>query len=302
MSAWSRSLDTAGIREPGLRSDYGAQRELVARFRRSAYLAARTLLPRPLLPHVVAATAVMHHGDDLLDTGPEPLRAKAWEEFRRHVREALASGRSTDPMIRALMHTIGAHPRLRDVVEAYLSTADAELEFTGFADEADYQVYLDAYSMPAFLLVGILLAPEGDDGPYRTACRTLIDGTQRLDFVNDLAEDAREGRTGVPARTLERFSVTARDIAAGRASPGVGALVRHQIEAARADLLTARELPALTSSPYSALIVALIDIELLTADAALARGTGLLHGSAKPPVAGALRVLLGARRRARRQR
>ncbi|ANH95076.1 MULTISPECIES: squalene/phytoene synthase family protein [unclassified Streptomyces] len=302
MSAWSRSLDAAGIREPGLRSDYGAQRDLVARFRRSAYLAARTLLPRPLLPHVVAATAVMHHGDDLLDTGPKPRRAEAWGAFRRDVREALATGRSTDPMIRALMHTIGARPRLRDVVEEYLSTADAELEFTGFADEADYQAYLDAYSMPAFLLVGILLAPEGDDGPYRTACRTLVDGTQRLDFVNDLAEDAREGRTGVPARTLERFSVTARDIAAGRASPGVGALVRHQVEAARADLLTARELPVLTSSPYSALIGALIDIELLTADAALARGTGLLRGSAKPPVAGALRVLLGARRRARRQR
>ncbi|MFH8217671.1 squalene/phytoene synthase family protein [Streptomyces sp. NPDC018057] len=302
MSAWSRSLDAAGIREPGLRSDYGAQRDLVVRFRRSAYLAARTLLPRPLLPHVVATTAVMQHGDDLLDTGPKPRRAAAWEAFRREVREALATGRSTDPMIRALTHTIGAHPRLRDVVEEYLSAADAELEFTGFADEADYQTYLDAYAMPAFLLVGVLLAPEGDDGPYRTACRTLVDGTQRLDFVNDLAEDAREGRTGVPARTLEHFSVTARDIAAGRASPGLGALVRHQVEAARADLLTARELPVLTSSPYSALIGALIDIELLTADAALARGTGLLRQSAKPPVAGALRVLLSARRRARRQR
>lgn len=188
------------------------------------------------------------------------------------------------------------------MVQEYLSTATAELEFTGLATEDDYQAYVDAYSLPAFMLVGVVLGPEVDDGRYRAVCRTLIEGSQRLDFVNDLAEDLREGRLGIPAQTLERFSVTAEDLAAGHAPPGLRALVDDQVTAARTALEAARELPALTAAPNGPLVGALVEIELLTADAVLARGAGLLRGSATPPLTGTLRVLLGARRKAREVR
>lgn len=296
MSAWKRALDAAGIREPELRSDYDAQRRLVARERRSSYLAARVLLPRPMLPHVMAATAVMHHGDDLLDTGPKHLRVAAWASWERRVREALDEGVADDPPIRAFLHTVTAYPRLREVVEEYLATATAELEFTGFTTEADFQAYVDAYSLPAFMLVGTLLGPETDDGRYRTLCRTLIEGSQRLDFVNDLAEDLPEGRLGIPDETLRRYSLTVEDLTAGRASPGLRDLVHDQVDAARTALKAARELPALAAPPGRALLSAVIEIELLTADAVSARGTGLLHGSASPPLPGTLRVLWSARR------
>ncbi|UUU36480.1 squalene/phytoene synthase family protein [Streptomyces sp. CA-210063] len=302
MSAWNQSLDAAGIREPELRRDYDTQRKLVARFRRAPYLAARLLLPRPVLPHVVAATAVMHHGDNLLDSGPKARRASAWASWEQDVRKALDAGVSDDPLIRTLLNTAEAYPRLREVVEAYLSTATAELEFAGFATEADYQAYVDAYSLPAFLLVASLLGPESDDGQFRSGCRTFIDGSQRLDFVNDLAEDIPEGRLGIPAETLERFSATVEDLAEGRESARVRELVEHQIEAARASLRAARELPALTANPSGALLDAVVEIELLTADAALTRGARLLRGSASPPVVSTLRVLLGARRKARTER
>ncbi|MEU7060681.1 squalene/phytoene synthase family protein [Streptomyces sp. NPDC046197] len=302
MSGWNQSLDAAGVREPRLRSDYGIQRRLVTRFRRTSYLAARLLLPRPVLPHVVAATAVMHHGDNLLDTGTKARRAAAWASWEQRVRKALESGMSDDPLLRTLVHTVAAYPRLRAVVEEYLSTATAELDFAGFVDEADYQAYVDAYSLPAFMLVGALLGPEVDDGRYRAACRTFIDGSQRLDFVNDLAEDVREGRLGIPARTLERFSVTGEDLAAGREPPGLTELVHHQIGAARASLEAAGELVPLTAAPNRPLVGAVVEIELLTAGAAFARGPKLLRGSARPPLAGTLRALSVARRQARNGR
>ncbi|WP_328505272.1 squalene/phytoene synthase family protein [Streptomyces sp. NBC_00391] len=302
MSVWKQGLDGAGVREPGLRRDYDRQRDLVARSRRTSYLAARLLLPRRVLPHVVAATAVMHHGDDLLDTGPKPQRASAWASWEQEVRKALDTGLSDDPLIRALVHTTGTYPRLREAVEEYLSTATAELEFTGFATEADYQAYVDAYSLPAFMLVASLLGPEDDDGRFRAGCRTLIEGSQRLDFVNDLAEDLPEGRLGIPTETLERFSVTVEDLAEGRESAGVRELVQDQVEAARVSLRAAGALPVLTDGPSGVLLDAVIRIELLTANAALRRGARLLRGSASPPAAGTLRVLLGARRRARGER
>jgi len=301
MSAWSQSLDAAGIREPELRRDYGAQRESVARFRRASYLATRLLLPKEVLPHVVAATAVMHHGDNLLDSGAKPQRVAAWVSWEQDVRKALDSGASDDPLIRTLLHTTVAYPRLREVVEEYLSTATVELEFAGFTTEADYQAYIDAYSLPAFMLVASLLGPEHDDGDFRAGCRMFIDGSQRLDFVNDLAEDLAEGRLGIPTDTLERFSVTEKDLAEERESPGVRALVKHQVDTARASLLSAKELPALTANPNGVLLEAVVEIELLTADAALAHGARLVRGSVSPPMVGSLRVMLGARRRARKQ-
>ncbi|MGW1285659.1 phytoene/squalene synthase family protein [Streptomyces sp. NPDC002586] len=292
MRGWTKSLDAAGVREPGLRADYGRQRELVRRYRRTAYVAARLLLPGRLQPQVVAMTAVMHHGDRLLDTGPLPQREAAWADWERRVREALKTGTGDSPLLRTLVHTVSARPRLRATVESYLETATAELHIAGFATEADYQAYLDAYSFPAFMLIAELLGPEGDDPRYQAACRTFIDGSQRLDFVNDLAEDLREGHVGIPVATLERFSLDAAQLAAGRSGAGLDALVADQVAAARVSLTAARELPTLIPAPGRRLVRALIDIELLTADAVRARGAGVLRGSVSPPPLRALRVLM----------
>lgn len=299
MSTWNKSLSAAGIREPRLRSDYDAQRKLVVRFSRTAYVAGRLLLPRPLLPHVIAATAVMHHGDNLLDSGPERQRLAAWASWEQRVRKGLETGVSDDPLIRTLIHTATVHPRLPETVEEYLRTAITDLEFSGFATEADYQSYVDAYSLPAFMLVAVLLGPESDSPPFRAACRTLIDGSQRLDFVNDLAEDLREGRLGISAQALERFAVTVEDLVPGRKPPGLRDLVEHEVAAARKAFEAARELPALTMGPGRTLLTTMVDVELLTAKAVLAHGPRLLSGSASPSPVTALRVLLGARRRAR---
>ncbi len=302
MSAWNQALDAAGVHGTGSRHDYTAQRALVARFRRTSYLAARLLLPRAVLPHVIAMTAFMHHGDNLLDSGPQQGRAAAWARWEKQVREGLATGRSEDPLIRAVLHTAAAVPRLPGYIEAYLATATAELEFTGFATEADYARYVDAYSLPAFMLVAGVIAPEDDPAEYRAACRTFIDASQRLDFVNDLSEDLREGRFALPARTLERFSVTREDLAQARDLPQVRALLSHLLGEARAVLESARALVDVTPPAHRPLVRALIDVERLTADAAEAKGAGLLRSSASPPAFGALRVLAREYLRARRSR
>lgn len=297
MNIWSECLNAAGILDPRSRADYDAQRGLVWRYKPTAYLAALMLSPRPLLPHVVAATAVMRHGDNLLDSGPRAQRLAAWTSWEQRVRAGLATGASEDPLIRTLVHTVTAHPRFGPAVEEYLGTATTDLEFRGFATEADYQAYVDAYSLPAFMLVAVLLGPETDSRSFRAACRTLMEGSQRLDFVNDLADDLREGHLGIHADVLDRFGVRTEDLVAGRESPGLRGLVEHEVAAARAALETARRLPALNEAPGRALLTAVTDLELLTAKAVLARGPRLLRGSVSPSSVGALRILLRARRR-----
>jgi phytoene synthase len=317
VTPWNSTLDAAGIAEPALRADYAQARRAVARFKPDAYLAVRLLVPRELAPHVLAATAFMHRTDDLLDSGRPDQRLGAYRAWEREVRAALAGTRAGgQPLVRALAHSCGVHPVLGAQVGAFLDTALADLEFAGFATEADYQRYLDAYSLPALLVVACLLAPPDTGGgagrgagvgtgvgaAYRASCRTYIDGSQRLDFVNDLAEDLAAGRLAVPEEALRRYGVTREQLAAGRSSAEVDSLLRELLGQARASLEAGRGLAGLTPPVNRPLVRTLVGLDLLTAEAAAARGGALLRGPARPSVPAAVRLLLREYRAARRAR
>jgi 15-cis-phytoene synthase len=292
LGGWQKALDAAGIVDPTLRDDYTTQRDLVARFRRNAYAAARILLPPALLPHVVATTAFMHHADVLLDSGPRPGREARYREWEQGVRTALNAGSSRDPLVRALTHTITQRPRTRDRVETYLETATTDLNFHGFATEADYQDYLDAYSLPAFMLVAGLLEPTGGSEVFERACRGYIDGAQRLDFVNDLAEDLAGGRLTLPEDALRRCRVDRDELEAGEESEGVRKLLIGQLALAREKLRAARELEELVDPAGRGMVRALIGLDLLTLRAAALRGPALVRGPARTPRPEAAALLL----------
>ncbi|WP_189302909.1 phytoene/squalene synthase family protein [Streptomyces albospinus] len=302
MSTWTTTLDAAGIQDPQLREDFTRQRSLVARYRRASYVAVRLLLPRPLVPHVIAAVAFMHHTDNLLDHGPAAERRDAYTAWEEAVRNALVTGTSDHPVIRPLLHACTHHSRLRGCVEDFLSTATIDLEFTGFTTESDYQRYLDQYSLPAFLLVACLLTPGEEPAGYRAACRTYIDGSQRLDFVNDLAEDLTGGRLTIPQDTLQRHGVTRTDLERAQSTPHVRALLHTLLQQARTTLADSHHVTALLPPANRPFARALITLEEATADAALAKGPALLTASARPPITTALRILLREYRHARRFR
>ncbi|MBB4889650.1 phytoene synthase [Streptomyces netropsis] len=299
MHTWDRTLTAAGIGDPRLRADYTRQRDRVSAYRRHAYVAVRLLLPPALVPHVIAATAFMHHTDTLLDASPGGTHTEdsciVWE---KRVREGLATGNSGDPVLRPLLHTVAVHPRLRGHVEDFLAGAPVDRDFTGFSDEADYQRYVDAYSLPAFMLIAcLLLSPDADADLSHGLCRAYIDGSQRLDFVNDLAEDLRDGRLTLPDDALAHHGVSRADLEQGRESPEVRALIEALLAQARRDLLTSRRLPDLAPPAHRAFTRAVIALEVLTADAAAAKGTGVLRDAARPSVPAAVGVLVREYRR-----
>ncbi|MPY60909.1 phytoene/squalene synthase family protein [Streptomyces spongiae] len=297
---WGRALDAAGIDSARLRADYTRQRRTVARHRPSSYLAARLLVRRELLPHLLAVTAFMDRTDTLLDSGPPAQRATAFAHWEQQVREGLAGGTTDHPDLRPLLHTITVHPPLRARVTEFLTAAPADLDFAGFATEEDYQEYVDAYTLPAFMLIAGLLAGEDIPAGYREACRTYIDGSQRLDFVNDLAEDLAEGRLNLPQETLDTYGVTRADLESGRDTSGTRALLAHVLDRARRSVDAGRPMADLVAPEGRPLFRAMIGIEDLTARAAQAKGAALLRGPARPPLFRTLRLLFGERARARR--
>ncbi|MEE1783639.1 squalene/phytoene synthase family protein [Streptomyces sp. SP17BM10] len=300
MGSWERALDAAGIDDPGLRDDYGRQRGQVAAYRREAALAAGLLLPPRLVPHVIAATAFMHRTDALLDSGPLDGRKAAYARWEQEVVEGLATGRTDNPELRPLLASAAAHPVLRDRVPGHLAGALADLDFTGFATESDYQAYLDGYALPAFMVVAALLGPDGDQSAYEAACRVFIDASQRLDFVSDLAEDLADGRLTIPAETLDRHGVTRADLEQGRDTPAFGALITEQLDQVDRTLAAACTVVDLAPPAHRPMVRCMVGLEGLTSTAARADVPALLHRSAGPSKLGALRLLAREYVRARR--
>ncbi|WP_409234277.1 phytoene/squalene synthase family protein [Streptomyces sp. PA5.6] len=293
MGSWDAALDAADVRGERLRADFTRQRRVVARYRFPQYAAVRLLLPRPTVPHLLAATAFMHHTDSLLDgEGSLRERTAAYEQWAGQVRAALATGHGDHDVLRPLLHACAARPRLAGHVEAFLDGAAVELDFAGFATEADYQRYVDAYSLPAFMLLADVLAPGAEPAGYRSACRAFIDGSQRLDFVNDLADDLGAGRLNLPRDVLERHGVTREDLVAGRATAGVRELIARELDAACTSLRAAHALVGHLPAAHRAFGRALIGMEEATAGAARAKGAGLLASSAWPAVPAAVRLLV----------
>ncbi|MFJ4986853.1 squalene/phytoene synthase family protein [Streptomyces sp. NPDC088732] len=305
MTTWRHTLDRAGIADPALREAYTAQRRLVTRFDRATFTGVRLLLPAELVPDVVAATAFMHHTDNLLDQDADGGAARtAFTAWERRVRGALADGGGDrggaggdgdgDRLLRALAHTVARRPELGDVVAEYLVAAPADAGWRGFAAEADFQAYVDAYSLPAFLLVARLLAPAtGYDG-YRAACRTFVEAAQRLDFLEDVAEDLRAGRLGIPEDALARHGLSRDGLEHGAPAGDFAGLVREVAATARRGLADSRPLIELVPAPHRPMTRALIDLQGHRLRAAERAGSALLQGPARRPVAAALGTLAGA--------
>ncbi|MFE5617018.1 squalene/phytoene synthase family protein [Streptomyces sp. NPDC056524] len=295
---WRRHLDRAGVREPRLRRDYTEQRRAVRRFATAEYAAARLLLPAALLPHVVAAVAFMHDTDDRIDRGAPDVRAAALEEWGGLVRKAFAEGDSTLPVLRCLVNTAERHPSMRAHVDAFLRGCEREVAWRTIADEEELERYVREYSLPALMLTACLLAPA--DAPARAAaftdgCHRLIGAMQRIDFLEDLADDVRGGRTGVPADAVARHGadLTRPDAALGR-------LVQEQTDRAATGLAAAAPLAGVVDPPFRPFIRALVGVQGLRLDAVRRAGASLAtHGSGPPAPAAAVLLLRETAARAR---
>ncbi|NUR67392.1 MAG: squalene/phytoene synthase family protein, partial [Streptomyces sp.] len=250
MTRWFVALTRAGITDPHLRHSYDAQRTLVRRNRREEYLATRLLLPAPIHPAVIAAVAFMDETDRRIDSGDIPTRQDTLRSWDRQVTAALAGEPTENETLRVLADTARRHPVLGARVRGFLDGAPVEATWSGFATEADFQDYVDRYSLPALMLTASLIGPAPDaeqHEPFRRGCRRLIEAMQRTDFLADLAEDVGQGRVGIPKDELDRHGLDFDSLRERpqECAPAVGRLVDAQAERAGTVLARCRSLPEL---------------------------------------------------------
>ncbi|MGA5192865.1 squalene/phytoene synthase family protein [Streptomyces exfoliatus] len=286
---WKRTLDRAGVGEPRLRRDYTRQRRAVRRYRTAEYAAARLLLPAALLPHVVAAVSFMHDTDDRIDRGTPDERVTALAQWDVLVRKAFAEGRSGLPVLRCLVRTAECHPDVRTYVDEFLRGCEREVAWRTITDDEELEQYVREYSLPALMLTACLLAPA--DAPARAVftngCHRLIRAMQRIDFLEDLSEDVRAGRPGVPADAVARHGA---DLT--RPGAALGRLVGEQADRAAGDLAAAAPLSGVVDPSYRPFLRALVGVQRLRLDAVRRVGASLATRSSGPSASAAAVLLL----------
>ncbi len=295
MTRWSTVLTRAGVREPLMRADYDAQRRVVRRFEPHAYLAARLLLPPRLHAPVVAAVAFMHLTDELIDVGEVGARREALRAWDGRVTQALELGGSDNAALRTLADTVKLHPQLASRVRDFLDGAAVEASWTAFATEADFQAYVDQYSLPALLLTASLVAPAPDSeryAPFLRCCRDLIEGWQRLDNLADLREDAERDQVGIPLRAFAEHGLKPEELLAQSPDAvAVGRLVSAQAALAGDALSRAQALPELVDAEFRPFVRTLVSVQELRLEVLRHKGAAVLTEDVRPPVLAAVRVL-----------
>ncbi|WP_406276341.1 squalene/phytoene synthase family protein [Nocardia sp. NBC_00881] len=206
------------MRKGVVRADYSAAARYLQRRDFVGWVPGRVLAPPQSQPHIVAATALARYTDDLIDRGPVGERTQRFEEWAGQVGTALDTGSSGHPLVRAYLHSAVLLNLSREWIDTYLAGTRVDLEFPGFAQEADYQRYVDTVSLPS--MFGLRVVPRlVSEQSFTSSLRLFADGAQRTDCLTDLFEDLRDGRLCLPVSDLDRHGVARADLEQGLDTP-----------------------------------------------------------------------------------
>ncbi|HEY4454080.1 MAG TPA: phytoene/squalene synthase family protein [Pseudonocardiaceae bacterium] len=225
-----RWLDAAGILDSQLRADYEYCRQLHAGFGRTYYLAT-LLLPPAKRPYVNSLYGFARYADEIVDNEVAQAKAETLTRWSEDALTDLRRGESTDPVCRALLHTMRTWQIPLAHVEAFLVSMLMDLTVT------EYPTYdaLRRYMYGSAAVIGLQMLPilgSADDEALVHA-RALGEAFQLTNFIRDVAEDLRLGRVYLPMEDLDAFGVSRESLLRGSVTPRIRELLRFEIHRAR---------------------------------------------------------------------
>lgn len=213
-----------------LDESYARCRELNKRYGTTYYWSTK-VLPRVKQHHVWALYAFCRYADDIVDDlGPVSVerRADALADFGNRFFLDLAAGRSDDPVLKAVVHTVKAFDIDPDCFRRFLRSMTMDLTVAAYETWDDLLVYMDGSAA----VIGEMMLPILEPlRPEATAhARDLGNAFQLTNFLRDIAEDLDRNRQYVPQEDLRRFGV---DLTARRCTPEFVELMRFEIARCR---------------------------------------------------------------------
>ncbi len=224
----------AGITDSELIASYEVCRELNASHGKTYYLAT-LLLPPGKRPYVHALYGFARYADEIVDDLDSTLTDQEKADWLKTWGEAfladVQSGESTDPVCRAVVHTVRRWDIPLDLFGAFLHSMTMDLTVTEYKTFDDLYEYV--YGSAAVIGLQMLPILEPSDPKAYEYAKDLGVAFQLANFTRDVNEDLDRGRVYLPLDELERFGVTRADLEKRELTPGIKAALRHQIDRVR---------------------------------------------------------------------
>jgi 15-cis-phytoene synthase len=184
-----------------LEDSYGRCRQYNRRFGKS-YYAATWLLPPVKRHHVHALYAFCRYADDIVDGGTE-APGPALAAFGARFFADLDAGRSEDPVLKAVVHTVRAFDIEPQYFRRFLASMAMDLDVTRYATFAALDRYMDGSAA----VIGEMMLPilEPFDPAAFGHARDLGIGFQLTNFLRDVGEDLNRGRVYLPTEDIDGF-------------------------------------------------------------------------------------------------
>lgn len=200
---------------------------------------ASVLLPPPLREPVAAIYAFARSADDFADEGdlPPAERLLKLDEYRAEL-DAIEANRATKhPVFLRLRPVIATHGLPLQLFRDLLDAFSQDVVKTRYASFAELMDYCRRSADPVGRLLLHLFGAVTADNLRRSdaVCSAL----QLINHWQDVAIDAAKPvpRYYLPADEQDRFGVTEDDLRRGTATPEFQALMRFQVDRARALML-----------------------------------------------------------------
>jgi squalene synthase HpnC len=198
---------------------------------------ASILLPRRLVPAVEAIYAFARSADDIADEGDaSPAeRLAALDAYGAALESIERCESATNPMFARLAEALRRHALPLQPLRDLLSAFRQDVVTTRYAN---YPALLDYCRRSANPVGRLMLGLYGavDDTSLRES-DAICSALQLINFWQDVGIDIGKGRIYLPQEDLARFGVSEEQIAQGRTDPAWRALMRFEVERARALML-----------------------------------------------------------------
>ena len=203
----------------------------------TTYYWSTKVLPKVKQHHVHALYAFARYADDIVDEiasqggrdVPVEERAAALKEFGDRFFEDLAIGKSDDPVLKAVVHTVRAFDIDTTAFDRFLRSMTMDLTIESYESWDDLLVYMDGSAA----VIGEMMLPILEPSDYEVAlphARDLGNAFQLTNFLRDIDEDLDRGRQYLPLEDSRKFGA---DLSKREASPEFVELMRFEIERCR---------------------------------------------------------------------
>jgi phytoene synthase len=203
----------------------------------TTYYWSTKVLPKIKQHHVHALYAFARYADDIVDEIPSQggrdvpteVRASMLADFGQRFFDDLAAGKSDDPVLKAVVHTVRAFDIDTTAFDRFLSSMTMDLSVESYETWDDLLVYMDGSAA----VIGEMMLPILEPTDYDVAlphARDLGNAFQLTNFLRDIDEDLDRGRQYVPLEDSRRFGA---DLTQRAVTPEFIALMQFEIDRCR---------------------------------------------------------------------